>query len=359
MPNLPIPLISALVLGFLLVRVWLVERRAGPLVVLLALCAAQGVIISLAQFYRVPGFALLQPITATLIPPMAWVAFQATAIRGFRPSDGRHVAGPIVAGICLGVQPDLLNFVIPGLFLGYGVAILRAGLNGPDAMPRMRIEAGDLPGRIWQVIGAALIASALSDVLIVAALAFGAAHLQPWIISLFASAMLLVVGGLGLSSALTATAVDVDEPPERPITDQDIQIVERLEALMQQRSIYLDPELTLSRLSRKMAVPAKQVSGAINRVTGGNVSRYINAARIRNAQRMLKQGKSITEAMLASGFNTKSNFNREFLRVSGQSPSEWLTGQDGHVSALRTDERSGDVGARHRRGSGSGCRARS
>ena len=28
--------------------------------------------------------------------------------------------------------------------------------------------------------------------------------------------------------------------------------------------------------------------------------------------------------MLASGFNTKSNFNREFLRVTGKNPSDWL-----------------------------------
>jgi len=28
--------------------------------------------------------------------------------------------------------------------------------------------------------------------------------------------------------------------------------------------------------------------------------------------------------MFASGFNTKSNFNREFLRVIGASPRDWL-----------------------------------
>jgi AraC-like DNA-binding protein len=32
---------------------------------------------------------------------------------------------------------------------------------------------------------------------------------------------------------------------------------------------------------------------------------------------------SVTTAMLDSGFNTKSNFNREFLRVTGASPSKW------------------------------------
>ena len=28
--------------------------------------------------------------------------------------------------------------------------------------------------------------------------------------------------------------------------------------------------------------------------------------------------------MLESGFNTKSNFNREFLRLKGASPTQWL-----------------------------------
>ncbi len=32
---------------------------------------------------------------------------------------------------------------------------------------------------------------------------------------------------------------------------------------------------------------------------------------------------SVTEAMLSAGFNTKSNFNREFLRTTGQAPSDW------------------------------------
>ncbi|MDO7666073.1 MAG: helix-turn-helix domain-containing protein [Loktanella sp.] len=68
----------------------------------------------------------------------------------------------------------------------------------------------------------------------------------------------------------------------------------------------------------------KQLSEAINKVTGENVSRYINAARINEAKAVLSSGENVTSAMLSSGFNTKSNFNREFLRVAGVSPSEWL-----------------------------------
>jgi AraC-like DNA-binding protein len=38
---------------------------------------------------------------------------------------------------------------------------------------------------------------------------------------------------------------------------------------------------------------------------------------------MLQAGDSVTVAMLGSGFNTKSNFNREFLRITGRTPSTW------------------------------------
>ncbi len=87
---------------------------------------------------------------------------------------------------------------------------------------------------------------------------------------------------------------------------------------------YRDPELSLTRLARRLHVPIKQLFVAINIVKGENVSRYVNGFRIRNACTCLKKGNSVTEAMLGSGFNTKSNFNREFARVMGQSPSAFL-----------------------------------
>ena len=37
----------------------------------------------------------------------------------------------------------------------------------------------------------------------------------------------------------------------------------------------------------------------------------------------LMDGESVTTAMLSSGFNTRSNFNREFRRITGKSPSDW------------------------------------
>lgn len=330
MPSLPIPMISSLVLLALLVRMWTVDRQSdaklGPLVVLLALCAGQGVVISLAQHYGIAAARWVQPVTATLIPAMAWVAFQVTAVRSLRGSDALHLGGAVSVIAAMLVNIYFLDTLIPALFVGYGIAILWSSLRGADALPRVRLGAGDLPGQIWTVIGVALIGSAFTDVLIVGVQIVGAAHLQPWIISIYSSAMLLVVGALSLSGEL-GTTPETGQVPVLDITEQDTQIVARLEALMAAERLYLNPDLTLTRLSRRLVVPVKQLSTAINRVTGGNVSRYINNARVKAAQDALMQGQNVTEAMLASGFNTKSNFNREFLRITGQNPSAWVAGQ--------------------------------
>ena len=275
MPSLPIPLISSLVLGFFLLQMWFTERRHGALMGLLTICAIQGLIISLAQHYRVPGMLMVQPITATVIPPMAWVAFQSTAVRRFQRSDWVHFIWPVVAILFLLTKPDLLDVLIPALFLGYGGSVVWHGVKGSDALPRMRLEAGDLPGRIWLLIGASLVASAFSDVLIVAAQSFDADYLKPWIISLYSSALLLIIGGLSLAGVLSNEPVVVEETVAQDSTDEDAQIMGQLQTLMQSQQLYLNPDLTLSQLSRKMLVPVKQLSGAINRTTGENVSRYI------------------------------------------------------------------------------------
>lgn len=327
MPSLPITLISSLVLTFLLVQMWLTDRRHGPIVALLAICALQGLIISLAQHYLVPGVGVLQPIVATTIPPMAWVAFQATAVRRFRKRDLLSFAPTAIAILSLFVFPDILDILIPALFVGFGGLLLWQSMQGSDALPRMRIEAGDLPGRIWQIIGVALILSAFTDVLIVGMQVSGVGHLRVWVISIYSSLMLLVIGGLSLSGALTNAPIEGEETRTPEISEKDTQIVARLDDLLTTEELYLNPDLTLSQLSCKLRIPAKQLSGAINRVKGENVSRTINALRIQAAQKALLSGESVTNAMLGSGFNTKSNFNREFLRVTGKSPREWFEAQ--------------------------------
>lgn len=322
MPTLPIPAFGALVLVFLVLRLWITERRLGPLAYLVGFCALQLGIISLAQHYQIAGMRPVQPVTASAIPPLAWIAFVTTAVRSFQSRDLVHLAGPLTVTLLLVVAPDGIDLLIPGLFVGYGAALLWAGRASVGALPKMRLEEGDVPLRVWQIIGAVLIASALSDGMILSAQVMGAGHLQPWIISFYSAANLLLLGALGLSGPLNSYARENGE--EAPDTTAlDSEIMARLDALMRAETPYLEPGLTLSKLSRRLMIPSKQLSAAINRATGENVSRYINNARIGAAQEMLVEGETVINAMLASGFNTKSNFNREFLRVAGCAPTEW------------------------------------
>ena len=128
--------------------------------------------------------------------------------------------------------------------------------------------------------------------------------------------------------------------PHDPEADEEL--VARLDALLESRRLYLDPELTLARLSRALHVPAKQLSSAINRNTSGNVSCHVNGYRTREACRALEAGASVTDAMLALGLNTKSNFNREFRRITGRTPSVWRsTATDGTPPLRGTPRRRG------------------
>jgi AraC-like DNA-binding protein len=177
----------------------------------------------------------------------------------------------------------------------------------------------------WRIVGLSLIASAVSDVVITYYLAIGETGVLLWVPSVVSSLTLLSLGILGLSYAIEAKRDDEGE--ETSVSPEDLErhqaIVAKLDDYVETQKPFLDPDLTLARLARRLTIPAKQLSSAINRVKGENVSRYINRHRIEHACRLIGEGRTVTDAMLSSGFNTKSNFNREFLRVKGENPSKW------------------------------------
>ena len=328
MPVLPIPLFGSLVLAFLFLKLIVDGRGRSFIAVLLLQSAVQSLIISLSQHYGVSWALAIQPITAAAIPPLAWVAFETSAVRRFDPRRHLpHALVPAFIAFCVVFARTPLDFLIPAVFVGYGVAILIVSSRGSDALPITRLSAGNVPGLIWRVIGVSLIVSALGDAAIVLAQIFDQGAWQPWIVAVSSTGMLLLLGALSLSSSLwTQTADDEDGSEQKTQSDpeEDAKIMARLEALMMQQKLYLDPDLTLNQIARRLVLPVKAVSGAINRTTGENVSRYINARRVDVACKALQHGESVTSAMLTAGFNTKSNFNREFLRIKRAAPSQWL-----------------------------------
>jgi AraC-like DNA-binding protein len=321
MPTLPIPAFAALVLAFLCLRAWQRGETPVPLLVLIGAVALQSAVVAGHQHYGLPGFEVLQPLVALCLPPLAWVAFIATVRRPLAASDLWHVTVPAFGAFAWVFAPGwVLDGWIVLVFLAYGSAILWS-LRGTADLAHARLGAGERPLRLWRWIGVALVVSALSDVVIPVLLALGREDWVRWLVTGFSSVTLLVLGALGLSPSLEAVA----EAEAAPVpTEGDAALVDAMEALMAERRLWLDPDLTLSRIAKRMGVPAKALSGAINRVKGDNVSRVVNGWRIAEACTLMRVGANVTEAMLGAGFNTKSNFNREFLRVMGMAPKDWL-----------------------------------
>lgn len=317
---LPVPAFVALILGWLALRV-VIFGGNRLLAILLTLVAAQSALVALAVGYGVGAAQYILPITAASIPPMTWITYRAALFRA--PAwrmDWPHGLAPLFCLFCRVFAPDTLDAAVVVIFAGYGVAIL-IGLRRAGDLPLARIAAGGLPALLWRGLAWVLIGSAVCDVLIAVAYLSGNADWAAGIISGFASASLLL---LGLVSSVPE-AMGEDEGGGAAVENQaeDQDILARLAGFLTREKAFLDPGLTLQRLARRLHVPEKRLSAAVNRATGGNVSRYINGARIDHACGLIAAGQSVTEAMLASGFNTKSNFNRAFLQAKGLSPSDW------------------------------------
>lgn len=325
---LPLPAVAALCLAWLALRSARTGRSTG-LALFLAACALQTFGIALAAGYGVAALRPLLPITAAMIPPLAWITCTASLLRPLSlRRDWRHATGPVLCLICHLLAPALLDVAVALVFAGYGVALLRSLRHGAG-LPLARLEAGAQPARLWRGIGAMLVLLGLGDMLIALAHASGHAGWSGVILSALAA---LVVGCIGLLSQLRE--ISAEEPAggetaaplmdgKTPTAAEHRDILAQLDALLRRDRLYLEPDLTLQRLARRLRLPEKRLSAAVNGATGDNLSRYINTWRIDHACALIAAGGTVTEAMLASGFNTKSNFNREFLRIRGQSPGKW------------------------------------
>ena len=109
--------------------------------------------------------------------------------------------------------------------------------------------------------------------------------------------------------------------------DEKLQVVYQrwLELLEQQQLYQLEFGITLAQAARKLQVPARQLSQAVNQCYGASFSVLLNDKRISKAKQLLLQNPplAVTDVMYQAGFATKSNFHKEFVRVTGKTPGAY------------------------------------
>ena len=102
--------------------------------------------------------------------------------------------------------------------------------------------------------------------------------------------------------------------------------VSQLIKILETKKLYLNPELTLKDLAAHLQVTPKILSQVINQSFNKKFYDFINTYRCEEVKKILAgPDKKITilEAMYQAGFNSKSSFNKEFKKLTGQTPSEF------------------------------------
>jgi len=106
-------------------------------------------------------------------------------------------------------------------------------------------------------------------------------------------------------------------------------LAEKIEQYFQIEKPHLDPDLNLISLSKTLKANRADISEAINSGLGKNFNDYVNHYRVQEVKKMLLEGKqqqlSLLGIALECGFNSKATFNRVFKKMTGQSPSQFVS----------------------------------
>jgi len=90
---------------------------------------------------------------------------------------------------------------------------------------------------------------------------------------------------------------------------------------------YLDSNLTIFKLAETLNMPRHHISQAINTQSGKSFYDFINAYRVEEAKRRLKNPEFINFTIqgiaIDSGFNSKATFNSAFNKFVGMTPSAY------------------------------------
>ena len=339
---IPLPFVLTILLLILLVQL-LRNREAGYgadvfFVALISAYMLQSVFLGLRWGYGITAILPLQIVLASMIAGLAYLSFY--SLTQDDRGEGLNIkalwphALPVLAVVLLVlIRRDLAALAIIAIFLAYGIALMRLSKAGPDVLIASRLDGALRSYRAMQITDLMLIGSVIVDTLINVDFLWSGGKYSPSII-LVTNIVTLLLLGAAAGVALNSQPTDIETLPKdaqpsfasEPAlnTDEQQALLIELDVLMQDKQLYKDMELNLSRIARRMRRPARHVSEAVNRCRGISVSLYVNNFRVAEACRLLREtDEPVTQITFASGFLTKSNFNREFLRVTGLSPIRW------------------------------------
>jgi AraC-like DNA-binding protein len=307
-----------------IIALYLLGSRTEPrqahllLAAVFALFAVQQLLTSLALMETAAAWVWWRPALAMLLPPLIYLHLRTVTHPDVRLNwpDLPHLAAPAGLLLLRALQPD-------GPHLDAAIISSQAFYS---ALAFLRITAPTPATRRWKLaICGWLLVMAVADLLVMMELngreMLGQSRSLIVMIGGFfiflVYFLLTSLHGTGPLSWIVARA--------RRVGPGAGTVSARLENHMATARPWLDAELTVARLARQLALPQRLVSETVNDAYGVSVSRWINGWRIAEAQRLMRAdpGRPLVDLMLDCGFQTRSNFNKAFSDVTGETPSAW------------------------------------
>jgi len=110
-------------------------------------------------------------------------------------------------------------------------------------------------------------------------------------------------------------------------TTEPLQQADSILQKISSEQLFLQEQLTLTRLAQQLGVPPRKLSGMIKASGKGNFNDYINSLRVAHAEGLMAQGylkKHAIEVLgKASGFRSKNAFYRAFKKEYGCTPKNY------------------------------------
>lgn len=114
----------------------------------------------------------------------------------------------------------------------------------------------------------------------------------------------------------------------KPTTDLDLHSWRAKIDRLIETKIYLQPDLTLQDMATQLKTNSSRLSKIINQGYNQNFNDFINSYRIKEIEKMLKNGDhkthTLTSLAFGAGFNSKATFNRAFKKHLNQTPREYI-----------------------------------
>lgn len=150
------------------------------------------------------------------------------------------------------------------------------------------------------------------------------------------SVLLFAIGYIGSRTQFNIWHIEQDEREDcssensAVATESDFLLLrQRIECLMSEEQLYLQPNLKIADLSARLATNRNYIYQAINREMKMSFSEYINRMRVAYAQALIDENPRMPLAEVAerSGFNSGTSFYRNFKLYVHISPKKYQEGK--------------------------------